>query len=105
MRLNRIFDEIKSVCANFTRRIPTSELNEFMQETFLMHPPRLQRGAHPKLLYTTQASIAPPTIVLFMNRAESLDKTYIRYIENRIREKYGFSGVPFRFEVRRKAGG
>ena len=105
LRLNRIFDEIKSVCANFTRRIPTSELNEFMQETFLMHPPRLQRGAHPKLLYTTQASIAPPTIVLFMNRAESLDKTYIRYIENRIREKYGFSGVPFRFEVRRKAGG
>ncbi len=105
LRLDRIFDEIGRVYENFTRRIATSELNEFFQEIFLMHPPRLFRGVQPKLMYTTQPSVAPPRFVLFMNRAESLDKTYIKYIENRLRERYDFSGVPFRLDIRRKTGG
>jgi GTP-binding protein len=104
-RLGRIFDEIKRVHDNSLLRIPTSELNEFFQEIFLIHPPPVRRGVHPKLLYATQASAAPPTFVLFMNRAKSLDKDYLRYVENRLREKFDFSGVPFRFEIRRKAGG
>lgn len=104
LRLGRIFDEIMRVHANFVKRIPTSELNEFFQEIFLAHPPRIKKGTTPKLLYVTQASVAPPTFVIFMNRADALDKTYLRYVENRLREKFDFSGVPFRFEVRRKAG-
>ena len=104
LRLGRIFTEIKAVYDNYTRRIPTSELNAFFQEIVLIHPPRVRKGPPPKLLYATQASAAPPTFVMFMNRAHTLDKTYFRYIENRIRERFEFSGVPFRFEVRRKTG-
>ncbi|UCD56275.1 MAG: ribosome biogenesis GTPase Der [Candidatus Hydrogenedentota bacterium] len=102
-RLHKIFDELRQVHANYMRRVLTSELNSFMQEIFLAHPPRLQRGAHPKLLYATQASVAPPTFVVFMSRAESLDKTYLRYIENQLRQQFDFSGVPLRFEIRRNA--
>jgi GTP-binding protein len=104
-RLGRIFDEIKRVHTNSLKRIPTSELNEFFQEIFLIHPPPVRKGVQPKLLYATQASVAPPTFVMFMNRARSLDKSYLRYVENRLRETFDFSGVPFRFEIRRKAGG
>jgi GTP-binding protein len=103
-RLDRIFEEIKKVHTNSLQRIPTSDLNEFFQEIFLIHPPPLRKGIQPKLLYATQASAAPPTFVLFMNRAKSLEKTYLRYIENRLRERFDFSGVPFRFEIRRKGG-
>ena len=105
LRLGRIFDEIKRVHNNFLGRIPTSELNDFLQEIFLIHPPRLIRGVHPKLLYATQPITAPPTFVMFMNRAEALDRTYLRYLENRLRERFDFSGAPLRFEVRRRAGG
>jgi GTP-binding protein len=103
LRLGRIFDEIMRVHTNFQRRIPTSELNEFFQEIFLAHPPRLKKGVQAKLRYATQAATAPPTFVMFMNRSDPLDKTYLKYLENRIRERFEFDGVPFRFEVRRKA--
>ncbi|RJP75159.1 MAG: ribosome biogenesis GTPase Der [Candidatus Abyssobacteria bacterium SURF_17] len=102
LRLGRLFDMVNHVHENYTRRIPTSELNEFMRELFRAHPPRLKRGALPKLLYATQASAAPPTFVLFMNRAELLEKSYFRYIENQLRSTFDFEGSPLRFEVRRK---
>jgi len=102
LRLTRIFDEIRHVHKNFMMRVSTSNLNEFLQEVFLAHPPPLRRGVHPKMLYATQASVAPPTFVLFMNRTEILDKTYMRYIENRLREQFNFSGVPLRLEVRHR---
>lgn len=103
IRLQKIFEMISRVYENFMQRVPTSELNDFMQESFRAHPPRMKRGMLPKLLYTTQASVAPPTFVLFMNRAEALEKTYLRYIENHVRGQFDFTGVPLRFEVRRKA--
>ncbi len=102
LRITKIFDRIQQVQSNYTRRIPTSKLNETMQEIFRAHPPPLQRGAAPRLLYATQVSSAPPTFVFFMNRAESLQKTYLRYLENRLRERFDFSGVPLRLEVKRK---
>lgn len=102
LRLDRIFADVRRVHENYMRRVPTSELNDFMQEIFRAHPPRVRRGVIPKLLYATQASVAPPTFVMFMNRVDSPDKTYLRYIENRLRERYDFSGAPFRLEVRRK---
>jgi GTP-binding protein len=104
LRLNKIFGEIKHIYKNYHKRIPTSELNDFFQGLFLAHAPRIKKGAPPKLLYVTQAAVAPPTFIIFMNRADSLEKSYLRYIENRLREQYDFAGVPFRFEVRRKAG-
>jgi GTP-binding protein len=103
LRLHRIFGAIETVYENFVRRISTGELNAFLQEILLVHPPPLKKGVQPKLLYGTQASAAPPTFVFFMNRAEALDRTYLRYIENRFRERFEFAGVPLRFELRRKA--
>ena len=103
IRLPKIFEMITHVYENFIKRVPTSKLNDFMQETFRAHPPRMRRGALPRLLYATQASVAPPTFVLFMNRAEALGKTYVRYLENQTRKQFDFTGVPLRFEIRRKA--
>jgi GTP-binding protein len=102
LRLQRIFELVDSVSANYTDRIPTSELNTFLREVINTHPPRLRRGAPPKLLYTTQASAAPPTFVLFMNRPEPLDKSYLRYLENQLRSRFDFTGVPLRLEIRRR---
>ncbi|MBI5118545.1 ribosome biogenesis GTPase Der [Candidatus Poribacteria bacterium] len=105
LRLSRIFEVVRQTYENYQRRVPTSELNEFMQEILRAHPPRARKGIAPRLLYATQATVAPPTFVLFMNRAEPLGKTYLRYIENQVRKRFEFTGVPFRFEIRRKAKG
>ncbi len=102
LRLNRIFELVDSVYTNYTRRIPTSELNTFLREVVNAHPPRLRRGTPPKLLYTTQAAVAPPTIIMFMNRPEPLEKSYLRYIENQLRSRFDFTGSPIRIEVRRR---
>jgi GTP-binding protein len=102
LRLHRIFEVVASVYANYIKRVPTSELNLFLREVVNAHPPRLKGGAPPKLLYATEAAVAPPTFVLFMNRADPLDKSYLRYIENQLRKQFDFSGVPLRIEVRRR---
>ncbi|MBI4832512.1 MAG: ribosome biogenesis GTPase Der [Candidatus Lindowbacteria bacterium] len=102
LRLNRLFEMVKQTYESYRRRVSTSELNEFMQQLFRAHPPRMRKGATARLLYATQATAGPPTFVLFMNRAESLEKTYLRYIENQLRLRFDFTGVPFRFEIRRK---
>jgi GTP-binding protein len=103
LRLHRIFDEIQRVHAHFMSRIPTSTLNDFLQDVFRVNRPPLRRGVQPKLLYATQASVAPPTFVLFMNRSEMLNKTYLRYLENRLRDQFQFAGTPLRVETRTKA--
>jgi GTP-binding protein len=105
LRLHRVFEAVKTVHTNYMRRIPTSELNEFMREAIQAHPPRARRRAAPKLRYATQVSVAPPTFVLFMNRARSLDRTYLKYLEKQIRKRHAFSGVPLRFELRTKETG
>jgi GTP-binding protein len=102
LRLQRIFELVDAVYVHYTGRIPTSELNTFLREVINTHPPRLRRGKPPKLLYATQASAAPPTFVLFMNRPEPLDKNYLRYLENQLRSRFDFTGVPLRLEIRRR---
>ncbi|RJP17299.1 MAG: ribosome biogenesis GTPase Der [Candidatus Abyssobacteria bacterium SURF_5] len=102
LRLNRIFELVKNVYANYMKRIPTSELNTFLRQVINSHPPRLKRGSPPKLLYTTQVAAGPPTIVLFMNRPDPLDRNYLRYLENQIRSRFDFTGAPIVIEVRRR---
>jgi GTP-binding protein len=85
-------------------RIPTPELNRFLQETVNRQHPAAVRGKYIKFYYVTQTEVKPPTFVLFCNYPKLLQKQYMRYIENRLRERYDFEGVPVRIKVRAKEG-
>jgi len=81
----------------YHRRVPTRELNQLIQEAQAAHPPP---GA--RVLYATQGATDPPTFTLFANR--TLPPTYLRYLERRIREHFGFGPTPLKLRVRRRAG-
>jgi GTP-binding protein len=78
-------------------RVATGPLNTLLQRAFVEHPPRSVHGQRLKLLYATQADIRPPTFVLFVNEAASLHFSYRRYLENRLRQAYGFTGTAIHF--------
>lgn len=85
------------------RRVPTAELNRVLQRAFADHHPRSVHGRRLKLLYATQAAVAPPTVVLFVNDPELLHFAYRRYIENRLREAFEFEGAAIRIVLRRRS--
>jgi GTP-binding protein len=78
------------------RRVPTGGLNTLLQRAIVQHPPRSVQGRRLKLLYATQAGVRPPTFVLFVNDTQLLHFSFERYIENRLREAYGFEGTAIR---------
>ena len=82
----------------------TSILNELMADAQLTNPPPTKGGRPLKIYYLTQASVAPPTFVLFVNDPALLHFSYKRYIENRLRETFGFEGTPVRIITRGKKG-
>jgi GTP-binding protein len=82
------------------QRIRTSELNRFIEETVSRQHPAAIRGKHIKFYYGTQTEVKPPTFVFFCNYPKLLQKPYLKYIENRLREKYNFSGVPIRMKIK-----
>jgi GTP-binding protein len=84
------------------RRIPTADLNRFLEAAVSHHPPRSKSGKEVKLLYITQSGVAPPRFVLFANRVEDLDLTYRRYLAGQLRRSFGFEGSPLRVVVRKK---
>lgn len=86
------------------RRVPTGELNRLLQEALAAHPPKGTQRHRLKFYYATQAAVDPPTFVFFVNDAELVHFTYQRYLENRLREKYGFLGTPLQliFRTREK---
>jgi GTP-binding protein len=100
LRLFKTFDYIDEVAAETEKRIPTAELNRLMEEIRGNQPPPSHRGKSAKILYATQASVKPTTFVLFVNQRALFHFSYLRFIENKIREKYGFTGVPIRVELR-----
>ena len=85
-------------------RIGTSELNKFLEETVNRRHPAAVRGKYIKFFYATQTEVKPPTFVLFCNYPKLLQKQYIRYIENRLRDTYDFRGVPVRIKVKSREG-
>lgn len=95
-RVNKIFDLIDSVYSEYTRRIPTSELNKAIEEITAQHKPPSWQGREVKIKYATQVSTAPPTIVLFTNHPEAIHFSYERYIQNQLRQRFGFLGTPLR---------
>jgi GTPase len=99
-RVSKIMPLAVSVASERTRRIPTAELNRLLREALNARPAMSRRGKQLKLLYATQAEVAPPTFVLFVNDPELVHFTYERYLENRIREVYAFQGTPIRLRFR-----
>ncbi len=103
-RTDRIYDIIDRVTASHRRRIPTAQLNQALERWTKSHPPPSGRtGRRPKLLYATQASAAPPQIVIFTARVERLPEVqYRRYLENRMREEFDFEGTSVRVSFRKR---
>ena len=101
-RLNRMYDMIDMVIANQTMRIATGVLNEIMTEAVAMQQPPSDKGKRLKLYYITQVSVKPPTFVIFVNDKELMHFSYTRYLENKIREAFGFRGTSLRFIIRER---
>lgn len=101
-RTGRLLEVVDRVAAARQRRIPTSELNEFLAVTTAAHAPTSKTRREVRILYGVQTSVAPPSFVLFTNVASELHFSYERYLMNRLRETFGFEGTPIRLTVRRR---
>jgi GTPase len=101
-RVERILREAVRVAEERYRRVPTGELNRLIMDAVRAHPPSHVRNRLPKIFYATQVGVAPPTFVVFVNDPEIVHFSYKRYLENRIRESYGFLGTPIRLVLRRR---
>ncbi|MFA9378981.1 MAG: ribosome biogenesis GTPase Der [Lachnotalea sp.] len=101
-RLNKIFDQIEVVIQNQTLRIATGVLNEIVAEAVALQQPPSDKGKRLKIFYITQVSVKPPTFVLFVNDKELMHFSYTRYIENRIRDAFGFKGTSLKFVTRER---
>ena len=99
-RVGRVLDAAMEIAAQRRRRVPTGELNRLLADaTFRQAPPSV-KGTRPKFYYATQAAVAPPTFVLFVNDGDAVHFSYARYLENRIREAFDFGGTPIRLVFR-----
>jgi len=101
-RLPKMFELIDMVIENNSMRVATGVLNEIMSEAVALQQPPSDKGKRLKLYYITQVAIKPPTFVIFVNDRELMHFSYTRYIENKIRECFGFKGTPLRFIIRER---
>ncbi len=101
-RLHKLFDVIDMVSENHAMRVATGVLNEIMAEAVAMQQPPSDKGKRLKLYYITQVAVKPPTFVIFVNKKELMHFSYTRYIENQIRQTFGFRGTPLRFIIRER---
>ena len=101
-RLPKLFETIDMVSENHAMRVATGVLNEIMAEAVAMQQPPSDKGKRLRLYYITQAAVKPPTFVIFVNDKELMHFSYTRYIENQIRETFGFKGTPLRFIIRER---
>lgn len=104
-RIHRLGDIIAYVADQQSMRVPTSVLNELLNDAKLVNPPPSHGGRVAKIYYMTEVSIKPPTFVIFANDADLVHFSYVRFLENRIRESFGFEGTPIRLVVRSKKDG
>ena len=101
-RLHKLYETIDAVIENHAMRIATGVLNEILSEAVAMKQPPSDKGKRLRLYYITQVSVKPPTFVIFINDKELTHFSYTRYIENQIRETFGFRGTPLRFIYRER---
>ena len=101
-RLPKLFETIDMVIENQTLRISTGVLNEIMTEAVAMQQPPSDKGRRLKLYYITQVSVKPPTFIIFVNDKQLMHFSYVRYLENKIREAFGFKGTSLHFIIRER---
>lgn len=101
-RINQIFDKAIEVYSQCTKRVSTGLLNKVINEAYILNPPQSVKNKRLKIMYSTQINTQPPMFVLFANDAELLKDHYKRYLENKLREAFGFFGTPIRISVRER---
>ncbi len=101
-RLHKLFETIEVVIQNQNLRIATGVLNEILMEATSLQQPPSDKGKRLKIYYMTQVSVKPPTFVIFVNDKELMHFSYTRYLENKIREAFGFSGTSLKFIIRER---
>lgn len=103
-RMNKLLEITKFVANQNSMRVATGTLNEVIGEATLLNQPPSDKGKRLRIYYTTQVSVKPPTFILFINDKKLMHFSYQRYLENKIRENFGFEGTPLRFILREKKG-
>ena len=103
-RMNKLFEMIDMVRENQTLRIATGVLNEILAEAVALQQPPSDKGKRLKLYYMTQVAVKPPTFVVFVNDKELMHFSYTRYLENKIRDAFGFKGTSLKFLIRERKG-
>lgn len=101
-RLPKLYELIDMVSENHSMRVSTGVLNEIMSEAVALQQPPSDKGKRLRLYYITQVGVKPPTFVIFVNDKELMHFSYTRYIENKIREAFGFKGTPLKFIIRER---
>ena len=101
-RVNKLFDLIDVVIENNSMRVQTGVLNEIVAEAVAMQQPPSDKGKRLKIYYITQVAVKPPTFVIFVNDKELMHFSYTRYLENRIRDTFGFRGTALKFIIRER---
>ena len=102
-RLNQIFTRVVEVQKERSKRVSTGLLNKVINEAYALNPPQTIRNKRLKIMYSTQAAIEPPTFILFANNADLMKDHYKRYMENKLREAFGFMGTPIRLSIRTRS--
>ena len=101
-RVIKMLDTVREVYANNCLRVSTGVLNDVLIEAMAMQQPPAEKGRQLKIYYMTQVGVKPPTFVIFVNDRELMHFSYRRYIENQLRQNFGFKGTPIHFVVRQK---
>ncbi len=102
-RVDRALELAVDVWGEWRRRVPTAELNRVVSDAVLRQDPPITKGRRPKVFYATQASVAPPTFIFFARDAAAVHFSYQRYLENQLREAFGFLGTPLRLVFRERS--
>ena len=101
-RMNKILDTVDQVAAEHSKRVSTSQLNDVIGEAVMLNQPPSDKGKRLKIYYGAQTGVKPPKITLYINNKELTHFSYQRYLENKIRENFGFEGTSMQFEYREK---
>ena len=101
--MNQIFTKVEEVYAECIKRVSTGLLNKVINEAYALNPPQTIKNKKLKIMYSTQAATQPPTFILFANDEKLLKEHYKRYMENKLREAFGFFGTPIRISVRTRS--